>query len=422
MNKDATLSAIWPTRSEEVRRWVVGNTLVGAGVVNLLLGALVAWLTARRHVPTWPRDAHSPSIFTDTIGTLFVLPLLTCVIVTAGVRYAQRRQLFPAIVDGGPIGRLHARMPATPWRRGLIAGTLSTLALGPPAVVLLALLHPSFGTGTFVLYHAVLSAALGMAITPALALLALLDAPPIRDRRHPSAADAAALEIATVSKRFLQGENEVIALDGIDLTIAQGSFVAIMGPSGSGKSTLLHICGALDNPTSGSVSVAGVPLATLDERGRTSLRREHIGFVFQFFNLLPTLTALENVVLAGLISGQPREESVNRARELLSLVAMADRAAHLPGQMSAGQQQRIAIARALYHRPTLLLADEPTGSLDADSAHAVLSLLRGLADDGQTVVMITHNPDAARQADRIIHLRSGRCVEDEPAKPVAVLS
>ncbi|HWH45516.1 MAG TPA: ABC transporter ATP-binding protein [Thermoleophilaceae bacterium] len=205
-------------------------------------------------------------------------------------------------------------------------------------------------------------------------------------------------------KIYLQGETEVHALRGVDMTVEAGEFVAIMGPSGSGKSTLLHLVGALDTPTAGELEIAGVPLSGLGEAELTEIRRDRIGFVFQFFNLLPTLTAAENVGLPALIAG---ERPSGRARELLGVVGLADRADHLPSQLSGGEQQRISIARALLREPELVLADEPTGNLDSASGEIVLDLLRRLADDGQTVVMVTHDDGAAARADRIVRLHDG---------------
>ncbi len=403
----------------EVRRWLLANTVAGPAIVNLLLGALYARLAVGSgSVPTWPHGLHGPDLLADTAGTLFVLPLLTSVIVSPVIGTLKRRALTPVLVPAGRAAKLHARVPSAPLRRGVAAGGMCAIVLGPIAAILLAVVDPgTISGGAYVGYHSVLAAALGAAITPPLALLALLDrgdAPAIEPQRTDSS--DVVLDVVRVSKKFGQGDNEVVALDGVDLTVTRGSFVAIMGPSGSGKSTLLHICGALLSATAGSVSVAGVPLSSLDDRELTRLRREHIGFVFQFFNLLPTLSALDNVMMAGLIAGQRPAASAERALELLDVVEMSDRAHHLPSQMSAGQQQRVSVARALYHNPTLLLADEPTGSLDADNARAVLRLLRDLADRRQTVVMITHNREAASEADRVVVLAHGRCVRDTPAE------
>jgi putative ABC transport system ATP-binding protein len=219
---------------------------------------------------------------------------------------------------------------------------------------------------------------------------------------------SAAVEARALRKTYVQGETDVHALRGVDLAVEAGSFVAIMGPSGSGKSTLLHLVGALDTPSGGDLRVAGRSLAGLDEAALTELRRDAVGFVFQFFNLLPTLTAAENVLLPALIAGERAARREARAAELLELVGLADRAEHLPAQLSGGEQQRISIARALLREPDLVLADEPTGNLDTRSGQVVLDLLRRIADGGQTVVMVSHDPNAASRADRVVFLRDGR--------------
>jgi putative ABC transport system ATP-binding protein len=199
------------------------------------------------------------------------------------------------------------------------------------------------------------------------------------------------------------------ALDGVDATFASGDFAAIMGPSGSGKSTLLHIVGALETPTAGHVEIAGRRLDAMDEHELTALRRDHIGFVFQFFNLLPSLTALENVLLPALIAKSIDAEQRRRGEYLLERVGLADRAGHLPSELSGGEQQRVSIARAMLRSPELLLADEPTGNLDSRAGAQVLRLLRELnRDEGHTVLMVTHDPTAAAVADRVVFLRDGR--------------
>ncbi len=225
-------------------------------------------------------------------------------------------------------------------------------------------------------------------------------------------AQAIALEAHDLVKLYGEGSVQVQALAGVDLQVARGEFVAIMGPSGSGKSTLLHILGALDRPTRGTVAIHGRRYDTLDDRALTRLRGEVFGFIFQFFNLLPTLTAAENVLLPALVSGAATADYAQRTDELLALVGLSDRAGHLPAAMSGGEQQRVAIARALLRSPELLLADEPTGNLDSASGATVLGLLRRLVDDGQTVVMVTHDGGAAALADRIIFLRDGLVVSE----------
>ncbi|HET8976228.1 MAG TPA: ABC transporter ATP-binding protein [Solirubrobacterales bacterium] len=218
-----------------------------------------------------------------------------------------------------------------------------------------------------------------------------------------------AIEIRDLSKVFGSGDTQVRALDGVDLEIARGEMVAIMGPSGSGKSTLLHMLGALETPSSGTIALAGRRFDGLDDRELTLLRREGIGFVFQFFNLLPALTAEENVLLPALIAGR-RDEAIRfRARELLGRVGLGPRAEHLPSELSGGEQQRVSIARALLMEPALVLADEPTGNLDSRSEAQVLELLAELnRTEGHTIVIVTHDPGAAAIASRVVFLRDGR--------------
>ena len=210
-----------------------------------------------------------------------------------------------------------------------------------------------------------------------------------------------------------EGEASVRALDGVDVDFDHGLFTSIMGPSGSGKSTLMHILAGLDRPTAGTVEIDGVEITDLDDADLTQLRRDKLGFVFQFFNLLPVLTAEENVVLPLTIARRkPDQEWVD---QLMATVGLADRKTHRPAELSGGQQQRVAIARALVTRPSVLFADEPTGNLDSESSHQVLQLLRSAVDEfGQTVIMVTHEPDAAAHGDRLIALRDGRLVHDAP--------
>jgi len=222
---------------------------------------------------------------------------------------------------------------------------------------------------------------------------------------------APALEAAGLVKVFGLDGIDVRALDGVDLAIEAGEMVAIMGPSGSGKSTLLHILGALDTPTEGTVAMAGERYDGLDDDALTRLRRDRIGFIFQFFNLLPSLTAEENVLLPALIARRGEAEMRRRVAELLARVGLADRAEHTPAELSGGQQQRVSIARSLLLEPEVVLADEPTGNLDTRSGREILKILRGLStDDGLTVVMVTHDPRAAAVADRIVFLRDGKVV------------
>jgi putative ABC transport system ATP-binding protein len=214
------------------------------------------------------------------------------------------------------------------------------------------------------------------------------------------------LTLQDVTKVYPQGTRMVHALRGVSLCIREGEFVAIMGPSGSGKSTLLHLLGALDVPTTGSIHFAGRDLKTLSERKRSLLRRRRIGFVFQSFNLLPTLTAAENVALPLLLEGQG--PSRGRALAALDRMGLSARADHFPEQMSGGEMQRVAIARALVTDPELILCDEPTGNLDSGNAKQILLLLRSLPDGRRTVVLVTHDHQAAAHGDRTIYLRDGR--------------
>jgi len=212
-----------------------------------------------------------------------------------------------------------------------------------------------------------------------------------------------------VRKAYRQGENEIVALAGVSIDIPRGAFAAIMGPSGSGKSTLLHLMGGLDRPSSGELLVDGRLVGQMADDEVTLFRRTNIGFVFQFFNLLPTLTALENVTLPLVLDGRSKHEADQRAALLLGKVGLEKRRHHLPEALSGGEIQRIAIARALAFNPPILLADEPTGNLDSKTGQDVLSLLRQINQErGSTVVMATHSPEAAYCADRTIFLRDGR--------------
>ncbi|MFF1444647.1 ABC transporter ATP-binding protein [Streptomyces sp. NPDC058295] len=216
-----------------------------------------------------------------------------------------------------------------------------------------------------------------------------------------------AVQLTSVSKRYGAAGTRVTALDDVTLALPRGSFTAVMGPSGSGKSTLLQCAAGLDRPTSGSVRIGGTELTGLSERRLTLLRRERIGFVFQSFNLLPTLTAEQNVALPLRLAG--RRPSRAQVRDALRQVGLADRAGHRPDRLSGGQQQRVALARAVITRPEVLFGDEPTGALDSRTGREVLVLLRSLVDeDGRTVVMVTHDPLAASYADRVVFLVDGR--------------
>jgi putative ABC transport system ATP-binding protein len=234
-----------------------------------------------------------------------------------------------------------------------------------------------------------------------------------RDASPPAApaASEAVVSATGLVRRYGEGATAVEALGGVSLDISVGRMTAIMGPSGSGKSTLMHLLAGLDTPTEGSIALAGTEIVGLGERKLTMLRRETIGFVFQFFNLLPMLTAEENITLPLSIAG--RKPDPAWLEELLDTVGIADRRTHRPAELSGGQQQRVAVARALVTRPKVLFADEPTGNLDSQSSKDVLSLLRRAVDDwGQTIVMVTHDAGAAAGADRILFLADGRIVRD----------
>jgi len=215
------------------------------------------------------------------------------------------------------------------------------------------------------------------------------------------------IQIRGLRKVFHLGEINVEALRGIDLDISRGEFVSVVGPSGSGKSTMFHVLSGLTPATAGSVTIDGVEIAKLDEAGRTSLRKEKVGIVFQKYNLLPTLTAEENIEIALHIAGKPIEWTAE-FKEILAVLGLESRLNHKPRAMSGGEQQRVAIARAIVNQPAILLADEPTGNLDSKNSEAVLALLRDLNRRlGQTIVMITHNPEAAGYGDRIVKMRDG---------------
>jgi putative ABC transport system ATP-binding protein len=222
----------------------------------------------------------------------------------------------------------------------------------------------------------------------------------------------AMIQLDAVTKSF-EGKRQVTALDAVSLAIPRGEMVSIIGQSGSGKSTFLNLVGGLDRATSGEVHVDGQLLSRLDDEGLTKVRRDKIGFIFQFFNLLPTLTCLENVGLPLHLRGWDRKKVADRARELLTLVHLADRSTHLPEELSGGQRQRVAIARALSIYPPILLADEPTGNLDSRTGAEILKLIADLHSRlGATVVIVTHDPHVAESCERTITLRDGRIVED----------
>ena len=221
------------------------------------------------------------------------------------------------------------------------------------------------------------------------------------------------ISLQNVNRYYEAGERSVHALDRVSLTIARHEFVAVVGPSGCGKSTLLHLIAGLDRPTAGEIVVDGLNLTTADDAALTQFRRRQLGLVFQFFNLLPTMNALENVSLPLLLQGVPLAAATARAREILALVGLTNRATHFVYQLSGGEQQRTAIARALVHRPSLLIADEPTGNLDTASAERVLALLRQIADEQlATLILVTHSMEVAATAARRIEMRDGRIVSD----------
>ncbi|MDR7097905.1 ABC-type lipoprotein export system ATPase subunit [Lysobacter niabensis] len=223
----------------------------------------------------------------------------------------------------------------------------------------------------------------------------------------------AVIETRGLGKVYSPGtEAEVTALRDVDLRIGSGEFVAIMGPSGSGKSTLMNLLGCLDTPSSGSYLCAGIDVATLDAEERAALRLEKIGFVFQGFNLLPRMNALENVAMPMGYANIQREERLQRARDALEAVGLGERAGHRPSELSGGQQQRVAIARALINRPPILLADEPTGALDSRTGEEILALFKRLQQEDHTVVLITHDPDVAKHCDRIFVMRDGELHEE----------
>ena len=230
------------------------------------------------------------------------------------------------------------------------------------------------------------------------------------------------VEATGVRKTYESEGVPVRALRGVDLDVDDGEFLAVMGPSGCGKSTLLNLIAGLDTPSDGQIVLAGQSLVGKDENELARIRRSHIGIVFQFFNLLEGMSVLENVTLPAVIAGSPRKKAESRARDLLDLLGLADKAKSAPGVLSGGQRQRLAIARALANQPTLLLADEPTGALDSAGGLEVLELFRRLHADGQAILLVTHDDDVAAAADRIVTMRDGRIAgagDDVEAEPAA---
>jgi putative ABC transport system ATP-binding protein len=220
------------------------------------------------------------------------------------------------------------------------------------------------------------------------------------------------VEIKNLTKSYTRGDQDVPVLMDITLDIPEGDFIALMGPSGSGKSTLLNLIAGIDKPTSGTLRVAGLDIAELSEAELADWRAQNVGFVFQFYNLMPVLTAFENVELPLMLTDLSRSERKERVKLALSLVGLADRMSHYPNELSGGQQQRVAIARAIITDPTIIVADEPTGDLDKKSAEDVLGLLRQLNDEmGKTIIMVTHDPGAVKSAKHVTHLEKGELIE-----------
>lgn len=230
-------------------------------------------------------------------------------------------------------------------------------------------------------------------------------------------ADAPLIRLRGITRVYGKGEAEVRALDGVDLEVQSGEFVAVMGPSGSGKSTAMNVIGCLDSPTAGHYSFDGVEVAGLDQDQRALLRRHYLGFIFQGYNLLPRMSALQNVELPLIYKGVAREEREARAIEALAKVGLAERALHDPSELSGGQQQRVAIARALAGDPMVILADEPTGNLDTKRSVEIMELMQALnRDEGLTIVMVTHEDDMAEYAERLIWMVDGKVAFDRPTK------
>ena len=230
--------------------------------------------------------------------------------------------------------------------------------------------------------------------------------------------DAPALQVRGVRKTFEAELAPVRALRGVDLTVERGTFLALMGPSGCGKSTLLNLVAGLEEADEGSIEVAGESMSTGTEDDHALIRRRHVGIVFQFFNLLEGMSVLENVALPAIIAGRNRRTAESRARDLLDLLGIADKASSMPGVLSGGQRQRLALARALANEPTLLLADEPTGALDSVGGQEVIELLSRLHHSGQTIILVTHDAQVANAADTVLHMRDGRILANDEAPAV----
>jgi putative ABC transport system ATP-binding protein len=228
--------------------------------------------------------------------------------------------------------------------------------------------------------------------------------------------NGAVIEMRALRKNYESESAPVRALRGVDLDVSAGEFIAVMGPSGCGKSTLLNIIAGLDTPSDGDVRIAGESLIGKDENALAHMRREHIGIVFQFYNLLEGMSVLENVTLPAVIAGAPRKQAETRARDLLDLLGLGNKLGDAPAVLSGGLRQRLAIARALANEPTILLADEPTGALDSTGGHEVLELFRRLHTGGQTILLVTHDGGVATAADRIVEMRDGRLVKEVAAE------
>jgi len=216
------------------------------------------------------------------------------------------------------------------------------------------------------------------------------------------------IQAKNLTKHYVVGNTQVRALDGIDISIEKGSYIALMGPSGSGKSTLMNILGCLDSPTSGEYFLNGNDVSKLDDDSLAGIRNKEIGFVFQTFNLLPRYTALENVALPMIYAGIPKEKRLARAKEVLVQVGLGDRYTHTPNELSGGQRQRVAVARALVMRPSIIFADEPTGNLDSKTSDGIMQLLDEIHKAGNTIILVTHEEDIAARAEKIIRLRDGK--------------
>jgi len=227
-----------------------------------------------------------------------------------------------------------------------------------------------------------------------------------------ASANGSLIDIRDVRKVYVMGTNEVNALDGVDLQVRAGEYLAIMGPSGSGKSTLMNMIGCLDTPTSGSYKLRGTEIRERDDDELARIRNQEIGFIFQTFNLLPRADALHNVELPLIYAGKPAKERRARAKELLALVGLGDRMHHRPNELSGGQRQRVAIARALVNDPSIVLADEPTGNLDTKTGQEIMALLGEIHRKGNTVILVTHEEDVAAQAHRVVRLRDGKIESD----------